>query len=498
MKKFLRRSGFTFLALITLVALAYAIENWRGAAAWTAEQKRIRDRGEPLLWADLLGAAPAPEDNFAASPLFAGIFEYRNTKDAKGRDRFEYTGRDALKRLSDLTRVPLPLEDEPSEKLTQGMDLTIVAARFRAAPGFTCPEPSADPAKDLLACLASRQETFDLIEDAARRPFSRFPIRYEDADQALLPHLAHLKGSASLLQIRALARLQTGDSTNALADLHLILRIGQAAGADPVLIGALVQFAIENLAVATFWQGWRDSAWTDSQLAELQQRFSAIHSRSNILLALRGERIFSSTLYDLMREDPSRFWASDAEVGEGAPAGPSPSLRIMPSGWVRQNQATHSRVIDDMVRHAQERPEDRALSNDRVSLMQQLEAIPLPYSIMASMLLPALENSFKTADRQLVITQLAITVCALERHRIAHQRYPDSLAALTPAFIQSIPIDPIDGQPLRYSLEPDGSFRLYSIGLNARDDGGEAGKPRQDGPDWVWPQRKSPPGGRLF
>ncbi len=498
MKKFLRRSGFTFLALITLVALAYAIENWRGAAAWTAEQKRIRERGEPLLWSDLLGAAPAPEDNFAASPLFAGIFEYRNTKDAKGRDRFEYVGRDALKRLSELTQVPPPLKDEPREKPTRGIDLAVVAARFRAAPGFTCPEPSADPAKDLLACLTSRQETFDLIEDAARRPFSRFPIRYEDADRALLPHLAHLKGSASLLQLRALARLQTGDSTNALSDVRLILRISQAAGADPVLIGGLVRFAIENLAVNTFWHGWRDSAWTDTQLAELQQRFSAISSRSNILLALRGERIFSSTLYDLMLDDPSRYFESAAEAGEEGPAAFPPSLRIMPSGWFRQNQATQSRIIDEMVRHGQERPEDRALSTDRVSLMQQLQAIPLPYSIMARMVLPALENTFKTADRQLAITQLTVLVCALERHRIAHQSYPVTLDALVPRFLPRVPIDPINGQPLRYSLKPDGTFVLYSIGPDARDNDGDAGKPNREAPDWVWPQRDAAPAGRFF
>ena len=52
-------------------------------------------------------------------------------------------------------------------------------------------------------------------------------------------------------------------------------------------------------------------------------------------------------------------------------------------------------------------------------------------------------------------------------------------------------------QPLRYRLNPDGTFALYSVGENLRDDGGDsvsesANDNRQapspwNGKDWVWP-----------
>jgi hypothetical protein len=49
---------------------------------------------------------------------------------------------------------------------------------------------------------------------------------------------------------------------------------------------------------------------------------------------------------------------------------------------------------------------------------------------------------------------------------------PDSLAALAPRFLETLPADLIDGQPLRYRKESAGGFILYSVGWNQKDDGG--------------------------
>ena len=66
-----------------------------------------------------------------------------------------------------------------------------------------------------------------------------------------------------------------------------------------------------------------------------------------------------------------------------------------------------------------------------------------------------------------------------------------------PEFLPALPRDLMAGQPLRYRLNPDGSFILYSVGEDGRDDGGDetregpAGWRRNDpwgGRDCVWPQ----------
>jgi hypothetical protein len=85
----------------------------------------------------------------------------------------------------------------------------------------------------------------------------------------------------------------------------------------------------------------------------------------------------------------------------------------------------------------------------------------------------------------------ALIACALERYRLAHENYPNSLDALVPQYLDKLPTDIITGQPLKYRLKSDGQFVLYSVGWNQKDDGGVP-SPKKDGwpdaklGDWVW------------
>jgi hypothetical protein len=51
---------------------------------------------------------------------------------------------------------------------------------------------------------------------------------------------------------------------------------------------------------------------------------------------------------------------------------------------------------------------------------------------------------------------------------------------LAPQFLSTVPIDPMSAKHLRYRLNGDGSFTLYSVGEGGRDDRGDpkAGKAR--------------------
>ena len=88
---------------------------------------------------------------------------------------------------------------------------------------------------------------------------------------------------------------------------------------------------------------------------------------------------------------------------------------------------------------------------------------------------------------------LARTAIALERHRLAHGEFPESLDALVPQFIAKVPHDVIGGGPLKYRRTRDGQFVLYSVGWNEKDDGGvvvyrkgSSTDVDRDQGDWVW------------
>ena len=117
------------------------------------------------------------------------------------------------------------------------------------------------------------------------------------------------------------------------------------------------------------------------------------------------------------------------------------------------------------------------------------------------MTLPVLTGPSITVAYAQTAVNLARVAIALERYRLAHGQYPDSLDTLTPQFVTRLPHDIIDGHQLHYQRTTGGQFILYSVGWNETDDGGvvifkrgSTGDVDREQGDWVWryPAAKSP------
>jgi type II secretory pathway pseudopilin PulG len=104
---------------------------------------------------------------------------------------------------------------------------------------------------------------------------------------------------------------------------------------------------------------------------------------------------------------------------------------------------------------------------------------------LAAMAVPNFFKALQKATWSQTELNQVVLACALERYRRAEGHYPESLASLSPRLIDRIPNDLIDGEPLKYRHTPNGSFTLYSIGWNEKDDGGVLASRREEG-DWVW------------
>jgi type II secretory pathway pseudopilin PulG len=124
-----------------------------------------------------------------------------------------------------------------------------------------------------------------------------------------------------------------------------------------------------------------------------------------------------------------------------------------------------------------------------------------PYKVQALMMFPAIGSAVKKFAIAQASVDLARVAGALERYRLAHGQYPETLDALVPQFIEKLPHDIIGGQPLHYrrtdgppsqgSGAASGKFVLYSIGWNEKDDGGQiafkkGGSVDREKGDWVW------------
>ncbi len=95
--------------------------------------------------------------------------------------------------------------------------------------------------------------------------------------------------------------------------------------------------------------------------------------------------------------------------------------------------------------------------------------------------------------------QMTVTAIALKRYQLKNGKYPASLDSLVPGLVAAVPVDPVNGEPLHYRLNSDGTFLLYSVGENGVDDGGNPSLEKgttsaslywqsPHALDWVWPQ----------
>jgi hypothetical protein len=91
--------------------------------------------------------------------------------------------------------------------------------------------------------------------------------------------------------------------------------------------------------------------------------------------------------------------------------------------------------------------------------------------VVTRILLPSLSRAVILHLRITAELQCTRLTIAAERFRLGTGRLPDSLDELVPTYVDAIPTDPFDGQPMRFTKTEQGIV-IYSIDENLIDDGG--------------------------
>jgi hypothetical protein len=86
---------------------------------------------------------------------------------------------------------------------------------------------------------------------------------------------------------------------------------------------------------------------------------------------------------------------------------------------------------------------------------------------------------FRSHYASRTMLQAALATHALAAWRHDHGSYPETLDALVPAYLPTLPIDYADRAPLRYHRTPD-AYILYSLGDDAEDNGGTSSQKFED------------------
>lgn len=93
---------------------------------------------------------------------------------------------------------------------------------------------------------------------------------------------------------------------------------------------------------------------------------------------------------------------------------------------------------------------------------------------MTKLLMPSLTGVLTAATRGTASNETADAALAVEQYRRRYGKLPEQLDDLMPEFLQAVPDDAFDGQPLRYIVGADG-YVVYSVGQDLIDQGGLKG-----------------------
>jgi hypothetical protein len=327
--------------------------------------------------------------------------------------------------------------------------------------------------------------------------------------------------------------LHQGDTASAVIDVRALLALARASRDEHYAISELVRMAIAHIAIAVNWEILQSPNLTDKQLSELQsdwRNLDFIQGEINALQTERAEELLTIAKWRHSNSELQSYFATWYELhGEEAGLFQRTRFGIEIFRWRywwsfpdEMRAIKGSQILLETARSAKTNYSLLAAMRAQESRIQKLEIdrksadslwfsdlnkIDLHSLLSASVIsLSGIFNKVMSAE---TAKQVAISAIALKRYQLKHGYYPPDLDSLVPGFVPAVPLDPVDGQPLRYRHNADSTFLLYSVGENGQDDGGDPSLEKvvqssnfywqnPHALDWVWPQPATPEEVRNF
>ena len=330
--------------------------------------------------------------------------------------------------------------------------------------------------------LTELRPTLASVQEIMRDPPLDSGRDYTGTSSSL--YIVAIREVAQWLHIVTMHDLHHGDLSLAHQDLLALIGMAHLHAESWTIVDQMIRSAVASLAPDAVWNALQAPGWTDQQLAELQDRLASLSFFKELEQTLRAQRAAglywicemktnqnstsSGRLADLPEEAWGFLWEAlwaDADF-------------LM---YCRHHQLWIESIHTLAVSHSYRQIEPQLAEAQRYldRKFSGIQKYRYPFSGIA------LPNILRGQDRLVKnesLRQLTIAAIALKRCELRHGRLPRDLRELQPEFLRDLPVDFYDGKPVRYRLQVDGSFALYSVGADFQDDGGAPGK------DLLWPK----------
>jgi len=333
-------------------------------------------------------------------------------------------------------------------------------------------EPLDEETQTLIAqVLDDNKKVLELLDRASALASSRYPIDLSQGRATLLPHIGDLRKVAFLLCLKAIAEVERGRPTAAVDALANTFQVAASLAQEPITISQLVRQACQGIALSTTEWVINRVSLDDDQLKRIEMFLANAYDPDASIRGFAGERCIRMLTF---REPgklglPPIFPTQDPSVLQ---------IRIAQAlgqvdGYMLKDLDLTERQIAAMRLPAQERLQ----AGREIDLLAG--KVRSAHKTLGHFM-PPLSRFVEIDLMNLTRIRVARVAVVVERCRVMRGRHPQDLNELIPTFLDSAPIDPYDGQPLRYRKFQPG-FVVYSIGEDLSDDEGKRRQRRKRG-----------------
>lgn len=404
-----------FLLLVILLVAAVWILHDQAERALAGRIAAIRDRGEPVTVQDIVYSQPniPDEENLTLKLAAAG----RNAE-AVGMSE------DESKSIPYLGAAKFPLTGE----------------RWNDA-----------MLKESEAYLARCNDALNELHAALKLERGSLNIYWTTpAINVLMPELSDLRQATKALVLECQIAAQQGNREKAeqcLLDMRPLMR---AVDGSNTLIGALVQISVTALVQETIERNINLCGISDASLHKLQVALREAESFPDMKQAFFGERVmFLDTLQWVRSSGPGTVSALTGGQGTPGPEAMWSYIPVLPELDIAAGLDHYSLMVN-----AVGQPDAKSIHGIN-ALDTGAQRLP-KYCVMTRVMLPSLSRSIFLWVRTVGTNRALRAAIAAERFRLATAHWPEKLVDLVPRYLDAVPIDPIDGKPIRYAIIPEG------------------------------------------
>ena len=483
--------------VLGIAVLAAVAHHFQLKAAVNRYRAELKAKGEPMELAEVLPPSVPPEQDWAH--LFTNAIAQLNTNNS----------------VLSSNQPPMMRMVAPGKAMVGWRQIEV---RESGKQGATNSWAEID------AALKEEQAALDLLYTLPLQPVFNFKLNYAAGfGKMKFSPLASGKKAVQRLASATVNHLRRGEVNFADQNILAMLAVDNGFSHDRTLISELVRIAIAQITLTANWEWLQSSGIKDTQLAAVQQSWENLEFIRPFENSMAIERVVGAIELTTLRNSGLEAYFDRMNIlglfdfEEGLVS--NLKIKCKSAMWhywwsypdelrelkgiqfvveaTRQAQTYNSFFVAD--KDLKTKIESLGIKPDEGDAFWFTDPAKADFHFIISSSLNAFETAFKKVMKVETAKQMTITAIALKRFQLKHGSFPQQLAELTPEFLASVPLDPVDGQPLRYRLNADGSFTLYSVAENGKDDGGDpAMEPGAQSAsfqwqnahalDWVWPQ----------